>query len=178
MFTSIIPTSRQSTLILSRQVQQQRRTMSAIDSIAESKINEWLRNKGDEGLKHKGKLLSDRHAHASRTFGVGADYLHSKILADNNIKPESVQRRIELDSEWMKLKTVIQETFEKSQLTIDEFVRDEKTEDQFRDEMDRLDRLAKSLNDAIISDSMRFNGRSPVKHARRFKFEDRLREAL
>lgn len=178
MFTSIIPTFRQSTIIISHQVQQQRRTMSAIDSIAENKIAEWLRNRGDEGLTHKGKLLSDRHSHAARTFGVGADYLHSKILADNNIKPDSVQRRIELDSEWTKLKAIIRETFEKSQLTVDEFVQDKKTKDQFGDEMDRLDRLAKSLNDAIISDSMRFNGRSPVKHARRFKFDDHLREAL
>ena len=63
-------------------------------------------------------------------------------------------------------------------MTVDEFVQDKKTKDQFGDEMDRLDRLAKSLNDAIISDSMRFNGKSPVKHARRFRFDDRLREAL
>ena len=49
---------------------------------------------------------------------------------------------------------------------------------QYEDEMKRLDNMAKKVNDSIISDSMRFNGRSPVKYARRFSFEERVREAI
>lgn len=58
------------------------------------------------------------------------------------------------------------------------FVKAQSTVDTFGEEINRLDKMARSLNDAIISDSMRFNGRSPVRHARRFKLEERLKEAI
>jgi hypothetical protein len=156
----------------------QHRALSGIDTIAENKIAEWLHNKGDQGLKKKGMLPTDRHQHLSRTLGVQDDYIHSKILADNNIKPLSVQRRIELDSAWEKVKMDVRHEYEKSQLAIDEFIEASTTKDRFQKDIDRLDRMAKACNDAIISDSMRFNGRSPVRHARRFTFEERLREAI
>jgi len=156
---------------------------NAIDKVAENKIAEWLHSKGDESIgssKKNKKLTYDRHKDASRTLGVYHDYVHSKILADNNIKPESVERRQALDSAWEKLKREIRLSYlsqgNVAQVTPDEFV--QSTKDQYEDEMKRLDNMAKKVNDSIISDSMRFNGRSPVKYARRFSFEERVREAI
>ena len=73
----------------------------------------------------------------------------------------------------------IQEVYKNNgTLTVDEFVKARSTAETFGEEINRLDKMAKSLNDAIISDSMRFNGRSPVKHARRFTLEERIKEAI
>lgn len=165
-------------IFLSHYTKKQCRALSGIDKVAENKIAEWLHNKGDDRLKKKGELLPDRHQDLSRTLGVHHDYVHSKIMADNNIKPESLQRRIDMDAAWDKLKVEIQEAYCNCNMTIGEFVRDQTTIDMFKDEIKRLDKMAKSCNDAIISDSMRFNGRSPVRHARRFDFEERMREAV
>lgn len=162
----------------SRKAQTQHRLLSGIDTIAENKITEWLHNKGDEGLKMKGKLATDRHGHLARSLGVHDDYIHSKILADNNVRPDSLQRRIELDSSWDKLKVQVREQYKKSRMSVDEFVKDPSTIEQFQEKIDTLDRMAKSLNNAIVSDSMRFNGRCPVRHARRFTFDERMREAV
>ena len=145
--------------------------------MAENKIAEWLHNKGDEGLKKRGKLTTDRHKYLSRSLGVHDDYIHSKILADNNVRPDSLQRRIELDCSWDKLKLQIREEYTKSRMTMDEFVKAQSTIEQFGEKIDTLDRMAKSLNHAIVSDSMRFNGRCPVRHARRFTFDERIKEA-
>jgi hypothetical protein len=162
----------------SHQARQQHRSLSGIDKVAENKISEWLHNRGDESLKKKGELLTDRHKQLSRSLGVHYDYVHSKILADNNIKPESIQRRIDLDTAWNDVKFEIQEVYKNGTLTVDEFVKARSTAETFGEEINRLDKMAKSLNDAIISDSMRFNGRSPVKHARRFTLEERIKEAI
>jgi hypothetical protein len=43
------------------------------------------------------------HKAPAHSLGLKHDYVHSKILADNNIKPESFQRRIDLDAEWKKV---------------------------------------------------------------------------
>jgi hypothetical protein len=63
-------------------------------------------------------------------------------------------------------------------MLIDDFIKSPDVRDKFEAAVKQLDLLAKKVNEAIISDSMRFNGRSPVQHARRFHFEERLREAL
>jgi len=44
--------------------------------------------------------------------------------------------------------------------------------------IDRLNSMSKKANEAIISDSLKFNGLSPVKHSRPFLYPDRLREAI
>lgn len=181
---------------LTLQQQQQRhihatsQSYMGIDKVAENKIAEWLHNRGDEsiGSTKKGKeISSDRHRDLSRTLGVHNDYVHSKILADNNIKPESLERRLALDAAWEKLKGKIQLAYYQrkknhdntnTKITVDEFVLSKSTRDQFEDEIMKLDKLAKKVNDSIISDSMRFNGRSPVRHARRYSFEERVREAI
>jgi len=41
-----------------------------------------------------------------------------------------------------------------------------------------LNGMAKKVYESIISDSLRFNGKAPVQHARRFHFKERLEEAI
>jgi len=157
-----------------------------IDKVAENKIREWLHNRVDadtDNAKTKGKRLNhDRHKDLSRTLGVYHEYIHSKILANNNIKPESLDRRLELDSAWAQLKAEIQQTYNQRSategITLDEFVASQSTRFLFEDKIKLLDIKAKRVNDSIISDSLRFNGRSPVRHARRYNFEERVREAV
>ena len=156
---------------------------SGIDKVAENKINEWLRNRGDDDVTHgvgaKRQLPADRHGDLTRTLGVHLDYIHSKILADNKIKPESVERRIALDEDWTKLKEEIQRVYKNNAFrSIEEFLASQVVSDRFGEKIKKLDHMAKRCNDAIISDSMRFNGRSPVRHARRFRFDERIREAI
>ena len=63
-----------------------------------------------------------------------------------------------------------------SMASVDQFIQQHKS--QFAEKMQDLDFQAEKVNEAIISDSLRFNGRSPVPHARRFVVEERMREAL
>merc|ERR1719183_341681 len=92
------------------------RNFSGVGTMAENQIGEWLRRGGDDALQNKGKSLdteANRHKYAATTFGVGADYVQIKILADNNIKPPSIERRIELDKRWAKLKAEIRRAYYK-----------------------------------------------------------------
>ena len=44
----------------------------------------------------KGKKLegADRHQQVASALGIGDDFVHSKILSDNNFnKPQSIERR-------------------------------------------------------------------------------------
>jgi hypothetical protein len=151
---------------------------SGIDKVAENKIAEWLQQQGDKDLPSGKKLSNDYHKVLAASWGVGADYIHGKILADNNIKPESVQRRLDMDDAWTMLKERIRVQYQKSNLSPDEFVNSNAIREEFETEIIKLDKMVKRVNDAIIDDSMRFNGRSPVRHARRFRFEERIREAI
>jgi len=161
--------------------------------MAENQMRAWLRKGGDDALQNKGKSLDteyNRHKYAATSFGAGADYLQSKILADNNIKPPSIERRIELDECWEKLKIEIRKAYSKeyskessslsppSAMEADEFCDNESTRELFGAKIEELNKRAKRVNDAIISDSMRFNGRSPVRHARPFHYRERITEAL
>lgn len=162
--------------------------------MAENQIGDWLRRGGDDALQNKGKNLDteeNRHKYAATTFGVGADYVQSKILADNNIKPPSIERRIELDKRWAKLKAEIRRAYYKESSSsqsqsqsppsapeVEEFCDSESTRESFEAAIEELSRGAKRVNDAIISDSLRFNGRSPVRHARPFHYRERIAEAL
>mmetsp|Transcript_20155 Transcript_20155/g.35498 ORF Transcript_20155/g.35498 Transcript_20155/m.35498 type:complete len:196 (+) Transcript_20155:97-684(+) len=157
------------------------RSFSVVDKIAENQIAKWLKEGGAENLKNKGKELPvDRHRHVANSLGLGHDYVHSKILADNNIKPESVQRRIDLDRAWEQVQREIQTEYAKVSTTIsaEDFSRSEAARSRFERDMELLNQQAKRVNDAIISDSLRFNGRSPVRHARAFHLEERIKEAL
>jgi len=84
---------------------------SAIDKVAENQIAAWLRNKGDENLPHGKKLTHDVHKAPAQSLGLENDHVHSKILADNNIRPESVQRRLDLDAAWGKCAEEIRKEF-------------------------------------------------------------------
>jgi hypothetical protein len=44
--------------------------------------------------------------------------------------------------------------------------------------MTKLNAMAKRVNEAITDDSMRFNGRPPVPHARPYKLEESVKEAI
>jgi hypothetical protein len=154
----------------------------AIDKIAEDKIARWLREGGNEQLSSsskKGKPLnSDPHGHLSRSMGVFHDYVHSKILADNNIKPKSIELRLELDRQWDDLKREIQIAYRDSRLySIADFLRHESCQ-SFRSKFETLNEFVQQVNASIIEDSMRFHGRSPVRHAKKFEYESRIQEAL
>lgn len=148
--------------------------------LAENQIAAWLEQGGDKNLPNKGKKLKEEpHRYAANALGVGADYVHSKILADNNIKPASIERRLDLDKNWEQLQREIQLDFEKvGSLSIQDYVQSARVRERFGDAMAQLDVKAKRVNDAIVSDSLRFNGRSPVRHACRFQLQERIQEAL
>ncbi|KAL3795901.1 hypothetical protein HJC23_002172 [Cyclotella cryptica] len=154
---------------------------SAIDKLAENKIAEWLRSGGDEALSSSSlgrRLPNDRHGSAAKTLGVHHDYVHSKILADNNIRPESVERRLQLDKAWEDLKQLIRRDYADSNCKLKEYVASADTARKFGEAIEALDEMARKCNNAIISDSVRFNGRSPVRHCRRFSFAERITEAI
>ena len=157
------------------------RCFSAIDTLFENQINAWIRNGGDKDLQNKGQPLTrDRHRHFANALGIGNEYIHSKILAANNIKPESIQRRLDMDKKWKELQGQIQQAYQKysSNAPEEEFATSKLAQELFDAPIQELDRQAKRVNDAIISDSMLFNGRSPVPHARPFRLRERILEAL
>ena len=59
-----------------------------------------------------------------------------------------------------------------------DFATSSKAKELFATAIQELDAQAKRVNDAIISDSLRFSGRAPVPHARRFDLVERIVEAL
>lgn len=152
---------------------------SGIDKIAEDKIARWLKEGGEENLRrHRGKLQSDPHQHIARTLNLQEDYVHSKILADNKILPKSIELRLQLDKQWEELKADLQSSWNEAEKPeLQSFLKDPVCL-KFQDRMAALDQLAKRINNAIIEDSMRFHGRSPVRHAKGYKFEERVSEAL
>mmetsp|Transcript_32377 Transcript_32377/g.78687 ORF Transcript_32377/g.78687 Transcript_32377/m.78687 type:complete len:185 (-) Transcript_32377:1707-2261(-) len=150
--------------------------------LAENQIAAWLRQGGEQDLQNKGKKLEgDRHQKVASALGVGDDYIHSKILSDNNFKPESIERRLDLDKKWEELQYAIRKDFEVHQgsfPSVEEYAKSSHAKDQFEEAIAELDAKAKKVNDAVISDSLRFNGRSPVPHARRFRLQERIEEAI
>ena len=158
------------------------RTLSGWDKMVENQINSWKRKGGQDASSHHGKRLpGDRNRHVANALGVGDDYVHSKILADNNIKPESIQRRLDLDQAWQNVQKKIRNVYNNQQeesLSVAEFAVSSLAAEQFTRDMQDLNRKAKRVNDAIISDSLRFNGRSPVPHAKGFDLQERILEAL
>ena len=157
---------------------------SGIDKIVENKVAQWLNQGGADDLKKSdvaSKAKDDKHKVLAHSLGVGRDYVHSKILSDNNFKPESVQRRLDLEEKWDIVKKAIQNAYNNnrnSYNSVDDFLCDETMIATFQDDMEELNKMAKHCNDAIISDSLRFNGKSPVMHARSFQLVERIREAL
>eukprot|EP00977_Amphora_coffeiformis_P021775 scaffold9895_cov156-Amphora_coffeaeformis.AAC.1 len=152
--------------------------------MAENQIKAWQEKGGENSLQNKGKKLqSDQHMHVANALGVGHDYVHSKILADNNIKPESIQRRIDLDRNWQTLRGELQNAYhaanqKRTQLSPAKFSHSQLARVMFETRMQELDEKAQKVNQAIISDSLRFNGRSPVPQSRRFRLQERILEAL
>ena len=149
--------------------------------IAENQIAAWLQQGGAKNLPKGKKLQGDRHQQVASALGVGNDYTHSKILSDNNIKPESIERRLEMDRQWEDLQQAIRQDFDKQRssfASISEYASSSHAKKLFAEAFAELDHKAKKVNDAIISDSLRFNGRSPVPHARRFRLEERIEETL
>lgn len=151
--------------------------VSGVEDAAEAKIARWLKEGGADNLKGKA-YVPDRHKDAATALGKGMDYQHTKILADNNFLPQSVELRKELDTKWETLRQEIRESHSVvGRPSIQEFVHSPACEG-YRQKIASLDAMAKKVNEAIISDSLRFNGLSPVKHAKRFEFKARVEEAL
>ena len=150
--------------------------------LAENQIAAWLQQGGAKNLQNKGqKIKEDKNRRVANALGVGNDYIHSKILADNNFKPESVERRIAMDKQWEELQLTIQKDYETNQSSfssIQAYASSAHSKKAFGEIFEELDQKAKKVNEAIISDSLRFNGRSPVPHARRFRMEERIEEIL
>jgi len=162
--------------------------LGAVDKIAERKIARWLQEGGDKELPAGKRLSTDRHQHLSRSLGVYDDYIHSKILSDNNILPKSLELRLQLDKQWDILKRDIQAAYNQTSLSssfssqqplsIEMFCKQSVCE-PFHARMEALNKLAQRVNAAIIEDSMRFHGqRSPVRHAKPYFWDERVREAL
>lgn len=147
-------------------------------SVAEAKMERWLSQGGADNLSgpaYKG----DRHKDAAAALGKGDDWTHSKILADNNIRLASVERRLELDKEWQVVKGKIQHSYRaKSSPPFSTWLSMNHGGLIWEPSIDRLNSMSKKANEAIISDSLKFNGLSPVKHSRPFLYPDRLREAI
>lgn len=153
---------------------------SGIDKIAEDKIQRWLKEGGAQEIRrHQGKLSSDPHQHVARSLNLHDDYLHSKILADNKILPKSIELRQRLDKDWEVLRADIRRAWSRmDQPSLPDFLKDPSCL-VFQERMNELHQLSKRVNSAIISDSMLFRGgRSPVRHARGYKFEERVAEVL
>lgn len=150
--------------------------------IAENQIAAWLQQGGAKNLQNKGKKLErDKHRQVANALGVGDDYVHSKILSDNNFKPESIERRLEMDQKWEDLQQAIQEDYTENRslfVSIQDYTKSSHAKGLFGEAIAELDAKAKKVNDAIISDSLRFNGRAPVPHARRFRLAERIEEAI
>ena len=185
--------------------------------ISEDKIKAWLRQGGDQAIasdQHGKPLRGDRHAGLASSLGLKDDYVHGKILKDNNILPKSVECRRRLDRAWAAVQQRIRSAaaeFDdrptnktvagtesavtasakattsaaaaageeaRAAAAAEAFLRSAAVE-AFRGDLERLDAMARETNDAILEDSLRFNGKSPVAHARRFSdWAGRIREAL
>ena len=109
-------------------------------------------------------------------FGVRQDNVHSKIVNDNNFRPESIERRMELDEKWKQLKTEIQHAYREhcpeqqnptntttnASAVVLEFTNHDwqriinpQQFQYFYDRIQDLEQLAKCVNQAIIiSDSL------------------------
>ena len=142
---------------------------SGIHRVAEDKIVHWEKENSLSDLANNGKPLPrDFHQDAARALHLGDDHLHAKLLADNGLLPESVLQRQELDARWAALAKEIQRANE-----------DGSPMEAFRERIEELDGRATALNEAILSDTLRFKAKtSPVRHSRRFLFEERVKEAI
>mmetsp|Transcript_11366 Transcript_11366/g.22641 ORF Transcript_11366/g.22641 Transcript_11366/m.22641 type:complete len:191 (-) Transcript_11366:623-1195(-) len=150
--------------------------VEATANVAEAKMQRWLKDGGAENLTGPA-YKHDRHKDAATALGVGDTYRSIKILADNNIRPLSVERWMEVDKLWRELKMEIQQDWmERGRPPLGAYVLN--AENKFRARIDDLDRKAKATNSAAISDGLKFGGSSPVKHVAPFKLETRIREAL
>ena len=100
-----------------------------------------------------------------------------KIMADNNIRPLSVERWMEVDKLWRDLKEEIQEDWMAGgRPPLGAYIIT--AENKFKGRIEALDKKAKATNSAAISDGLKFGGRSPVKHVSSFEFVKRIRETL
>ena len=63
-------------------------------------------------------------------------------------------------------------------ISVEEFSQSNLARDIFEEDIKKLDQQAEGVNNAVISDSLRFNGGSLVRHADPFKLEERIVMAL
>lgn len=142
--------------------------------VTENQIAAWLQKGGDKDLKKKnnkgknppqdnkekskdGQQQQPHHQYyLANALGVGNDFVHAKILADNNFKPRSIQLRLELDQKWDELQNVIRNDYydnaakEEEESSVQEYAKSARAKALFAQAMAALDEKAKQLNHAII----------------------------
>lgn len=145
------------------------------ESVAEAKVARWIKGGGADNLTGPA-YRADKHKDAALALGKGEDWTHAKILADNNIRPASVERRLELKKAWGGLKGKILHAYKAAgSPPFEEWLRMKNGGEIWEVEILRLNSMSKKCNEAIVSDSLMFNGLSPVRHSLPFEYPDRLR---
>ncbi|GMI13579.1 hypothetical protein TrLO_g1153 [Triparma laevis f. longispina] len=145
-------------------------------NVAEAKISRWLEQGGSENLTGPG-YKHDRFKDAAVALGKGDDYLHSKLLSDNSIKPLSVTSRKDYDTKLNTLKIEIKEYhINRGSPPLSDYILI--IENKLTPKLSEINTLAKLTNDAIIADSLTFNGMSPVKHAKILNLVGLVRDSI
>ena len=151
--------------------------------LAENQIAAWLQQGGAKNLQNTGKRLrEDKDRRVADALGVGNDYVQFQNFGrqqfqaricgaahrDGPTMGRSATRNSRNDYERHKL----------SFASVNKYATSAHATQQFGQAIAELDQKAKKVSEAIISDSLRFNGRAPVPHARRFRLDVRIEETL
>lgn len=168
-------------------------TESAIDQIAEKKMQAWLKSDDSKNLKGKGKpRRTDPHQAAAHQVGLDqATMKMTKIMADNKVLPASIQRKKDIAHEWENIiKINIQKDFElveKENESINDkekifqiFISKKDILVKYRKQFEVLNKKVKRANNALISDSLLFSRGMHVANTpvRAFVYEEKMREAV
>ena len=168
-------------------------TESAIDQIAEKKMQAWLKSDDSKNLKGKGKpRRTDPHQAAAHQVGLDpATMKMTKIMADNKVLPASIQRKKDIVHEWENIiKINIQKDFElveKENESINDkekifqmFISKKDVLVKYRKQFEVLNKKVKRANNALISDSLLFSRGMHVANTpvRAFVYEEKMREAV
>ena len=148
--------------------------VEATANVAEAKMLRCLRDGGADNLTGPA-YKHDFHKDAANALGKGDAYQSMKILADNAIRPQSVERWMEVDKLWRELKQEIQDDWLKTRSPLTTYL--VSCENKFKTRIAVLNKKGKLTNSAAISDGLRYGGKSPV-NVRPFNFEERIKEAL
>jgi hypothetical protein len=145
--------------------------LSGPHKVAEDKISSWLTTNSFEALPGAGQPLpKDHHGDAAKALGLGDDFVQSKILKDNGFVLRSVELRRTYDDVWSKfVDDVNMKANESSGNALLPL---------FDASIKEMNELARQVNENIVSDSLRYNGRCPVKNVHVLSSEMAIEKAL